>query len=248
VRKQGDCDSALTEQSCNTSSKIGVCPRVVKLNRKGKTARVPVRLYNMSAKAITIAPRSLLCDLQEVKVLRSITPLDRENSTAISGQHVVTENPDDKICTESEFRLSDIGVDLSDSVLSEDQKAKASLIFQKWQSVFSRGLLDLGHTDLVKHTIKLTDDTPFKEAYRRISPAMIEEVREHIAEMLAANTIRPSSSPFSSNVVIVRKKDGTIRLCIDFRKLNQRTIKDAYGIPRIEDSLHLLVGSKFFTK
>lgn len=46
----------------------------------------------------------------------------------------------------------------------------------------------------------------------------------------------------------MRKKDGTLRLCIDFRKLNQRTIKDAYAIPRIEDSLHLLVGSNFFTK
>ena len=66
--------------------------------------------------------------------------------------------------------------------------------------------------------------------------------------MLAAEAIRPSQSPFSSNVVIVRKKDGTIRLCIDFRKLNQRTINDAYAIPRIEDSLHLLAGSKFFTK
>ena len=96
---------------------------------------------------------------------------------------------------------------------------------------------------MVKHEIKLTDDTPFKDAYRRISPAMIEEVREHIAEMLAADAIRPSS-----NVVIVRKKDGSIRFCIDFRKLNQRTIRDAYAIPRIEDSLHLLVGSKFFTK
>ena len=66
--------------------------------------------------------------------------------------------------------------------------------------------------------------------------------------MLAAEAIRPSQSPFSLNVVIVWKKDGTKRLCIDFRKLNQRTINDAYAIPRIEDSLHLLAGSKFFTK
>ena len=66
--------------------------------------------------------------------------------------------------------------------------------------------------------------------------------------MLAAEAIHPSQFPFSSNVVIVRKKDGTIRFFIDFRKLNQRTINDAYAIPRIEDSLHLLAGSKFFTK
>ena len=66
--------------------------------------------------------------------------------------------------------------------------------------------------------------------------------------MLEAKAIRPSKSPYSSNVVVVRKKDGTIRLCIDYRKLNLRTIGDAYPIPRIEDSLHLLVGSRYFTK
>ena len=56
-----------------------------------------------------------------------------------------------------------------------------------------------------------------------------------------AGAIRDSESPYSFNVVIVRKKDGSIRVCVDFRKLNNRTIKDAYAIPRIEDSLHLLV-------
>ena len=114
--------------------------------------------------------------------------------------------------------------------------------------MFSRGPIDLCHTDLVRHEINLADKTPFKEPVRRISPALFEEVREHISEMLEAEAIRPSQSPYSSNVVVVRKKDGTIRLCIDFRKLNLRTIKDAYPIPRIEDSLHLLVGSRFFTK
>ena len=124
----------------------------------------------------------------------------------------------------------------------------AEAVFEKWQSVFSRGPLDLGRTDLIRHEIKLSDETPFKEPVRRISPALFDEVREHIAEMLEAEAIRPSKSPYSSNVVVVRKKDGTIRLCIDYRKLNLRTIGDAYPIPRIEDSLHLLVGSRYFTK
>ena len=66
--------------------------------------------------------------------------------------------------------------------------------------------------------------------------------------MMAAGAIRPSHSPYSSNVVIVRKKDGTIRFCVDFRMLNSETVPDAYAIPRAEDRLHLLAGVKYFTK
>ena len=65
---------------------------------------------------------------------------------------------------------------------------------------------------------------------------------------MAAGAIRHSHSPYSSNVVIVWKKDGTIRFCIDFRKLNSKTVPDAYAIPRVEDRLHLLAGAKYFTK
>ena len=117
----------------------------------------------------------------------------------------------------------------------------------KWQDVFSKSPTDLGCTNLVEHEIHLDNEQPFKEPYRRIPPALIQEVREHLKEMLEIGAIRDSKSPFSSNVVIVRKKDGTIRFCIDYRKLNQRTIKDAYAIPRIDDTLHLLAGAKYFS-
>ena len=83
---------------------------------------------------------------------------------------------------------------------------------------------------LVEHHIKLSDDQPFKEPHHRIPPALIEEVKEHLQEMMDAGAIRGSESPYSSNVVIMRKEDGSIRFCVDFRKLNNRTIKDAYTI------------------
>ncbi|MCG8049378.1 MAG: reverse transcriptase family protein, partial [Candidatus Thiodiazotropha endolucinida] len=190
-----------------------------------------------------------LCELQEVKVVRNCNPVDDSKNIASANQQFAsTEEHATKQDSEQAFSLSDIGLSLSDSKLFDEQKEKATAVFAKWQSIFSRGPTDLGHTNLVKHEINLTEEKPFKEPFRRISPAMIEEVREHIKEMLAADAIRPSHSPFSSNVVLVRKKDGSLRFCIDFRKLNLRTIKDAQAIPRIEDSLHLLAGSKFFTK
>ena len=100
----------------------------------------------------------------------------------------------------------------------------------------------------MKHDIKPTDDTPFKEPYRRIPPALYKEVRLHLKEMLEAGAISPSKSPYSSNIVLVRKKDGSLRFCIDFRKLNSRIIKDAYTLPRIDDTIYTLIGAKYFSK
>ena len=77
--------------------------------------------------------------------------------------------------------------------------------------VFSTGTTDIGRTDLVKHKIVLDDDIPFKDPYRKIPPAMYEEVRQHLREMLDCGAIRESDSPYSSNVVLVRKKDNSLR-------------------------------------
>ena len=77
---------------------------------------------------------------------------------------------------------------------------------------------------------------------------MYEEVRQHLKEMLESGAIRKSSSPYCSNVVLCRKSDGSLRFCIDLRKLNNKTIKDAYNLPRTVDVMDSLIGSKYFTK
>ena len=112
---------------------------------------------------------------------------------------------------------------------------------------FSKTDLDMGRTYLVKHHIKLTDPIPFKEAYRRIPPQMYDEVKSHIQEMLDLGAIRPSNSPWASAIVFVRKKDGRLRFCIDLRRLNNRTVKDAYSLPKIESILDSLLGAKIFS-
>ena len=113
--------------------------------------------------------------------------------------------------------------------------------------VFSKDDMDMGRTNLVKHHIKLTDPVPFKEAYRRIPPQMYDEVKTHLQEMLDLGAIRPSNSPWASAIVLVRKKDGGLRFCIDLRKLNNRTVKDAYSLPRIESILDSLGGAQIFS-
>jgi len=77
---------------------------------------------------------------------------------------------------------------------------------------------------------------------------MYEEVRQHLKDMITSDVIRPSDSPFSSNIVLVRKKDGSLRFYVDYRMLNSRTRKDAYMLPRFDDTLDALSGARFFSK
>lgn len=84
--------------------------------------------------------------------------------------------------------------------------------------VFAQHDLDFGLTDKVAHHIKLSDETPFKQHPRPIHPHDVEAVRKHIQELLDTGVIRESERPFSSSIVVVRKKNGQVRLCIDYRK------------------------------
>ena len=242
VRKTKNVESAVTEPTEGASSKIGVCPRIVSLDKVGNSQRVQVRIFNMSAKVLDIKPRSDICELHDVKILRSINPLTETERIAQAAQQSVTDSHNNNTKTSVE------GINLETSTLTDQQKERATEFFNKWEHIFSTSLTDIGRTNLVEHRIQLNNEEPFKEPYRRIPPSIFQEVREHLQELLKTNIIRESESPYSSNVVVVRKKDRSIRLCVDFRKLNDRTIKDAYAIPRVEDSLHILAGAKFFSK
>ena len=93
--------------------------------------------------------------------------------------------------------------------------------------LFTRNLSELGKTSLVQHDIKLDDPTPFKECYQRILLHQYEEVKKHLQEMIEIGAICNPTSPWTSPIILVHKKDGGLWFCIDLRKLNNRTIKDA---------------------
>ena len=83
----------------------------------------------------------------------------------------------------------------------------------------------------MKHHITLSDEMTFKQRNRRTPPAMIDEVRSHLEQLLSADIIRKSYSPFAFNVVLVRKKStGKLSMCIDYRILKKMTVKDAYAL------------------
>ncbi|KAL7837384.1 hypothetical protein SRHO_G00270950 [Serrasalmus rhombeus] len=106
---------------------------------------------------------------------------------------------------------------------------------------------DVGLAKGVEHHILLSDTRPFRERSRRIAPADIDDVRRHLQELLAAGIIKKSRSPYASPIVIARKKNGSVRMCVDYRTLNYHTIPDQYTMPRIDDALDSLSGSKWFS-
>ena len=101
--------------------------------------------------------------------------------------------------------------------------------------------------DTAEHIIELMDDKPFKERFRRITPPLLEEVRENLQDMLDRGAIQPSKSPWRNAIVLVRKKDGTLRFCIDFQKLNARTKKDSFPLSRMQETMESMVGARFFS-
>lgn len=200
---------------------VEICPTLVKTSNE-----VPITVSNLSLQTLVLAPSATVCQLQEVEL--------EDYQYLKDLQHHDTFKP--------KFDLKE-----TEENLSTEQYQQFQEMLLQWESVFSDDDLTLGHTDAVKHRITLKDEQPFKDRYRRIPPGMLDELRQYLKQMLDAGVIRESHSPWASNIVPVRKKDGKLRVCIDYRELNKRTIKDAHAIPRIEEILDQLNGKKFFS-
>lgn len=140
----------------------------------------------------------------------------------------------------------ELSVPLSPSLTAE-QKEQAQRLLQQYKDIFASSEDDLGHAEGVTHRIHTVDDIPVKQPYRRIPPSQWEEVQEHIRKLIEKGVIRESTSPYASPIVLVRKSDGSLRMCVDYRKLNAKTVKDAYPIPRIEESMDALHGAEWFS-
>ncbi len=146
------------------------------------------------------------------------------------------------ISNEEDLKLSDQAVKKSHA--SPKVKAQLKSLMCDWPSVCTH---KLGRTNCIKHEIKTVDELPLRKRPYRVSRVKNDFIEEQIKELLQQKIIRPSTSPWVLPVVIVDKKDGGSRLCIDYRGLNSKTHLDAYPMPQITDILDSLQGAKVFS-
>ena len=222
----GSNQLALTEvvSKSTLSGGLLVTSSLVQVNNPSvSTCRVNVEVQNHSTRELQIPAKHSVCSIHQVSMVSS-------NDSC----HQQDKPPDDSF-----FDMFDLPKDPTGVLLGD--------LLGKWSDVFSHHDLDTGHTEVVTHEINLTDETPIKVPHRRIPPHMYEEVRNHLQDMLQAGHIRPSQSPWAAPIVLVRKKDNSLRFCVDYRALNQKTIRDAFPLPRIEETMDALCGAKYFS-
>ena len=142
--------------------------------------------------------------------------------------------------------LSDL-MDRSSDGLTSEERTKARELLIEFTDVFSSGDHDIGRTSLTEHTISTGDNHPIKVPPRRLPIGKRQEAEEMIKDMNEQGLIEKSCSPWSSPLVLVRKKDGSLRCCVDYRLLNNVTEKDSYPLPRIDETLDALSGAQWFS-
>ena len=207
---------------------------------------IPAKSIIAKVSAANVVPQSLAPNLDNETTLKQFEQCQKQSQT----QENVSQPIDPKVpeLTPEKEKLLFNKIDLTgaqgwDPALIEE----AQQLFHEFAHIFALESIDMGHTSMVKHKIRLDNYTPFKERYHRIPPHLFDEAKNHMKEMIEVGAIHKSNSPWASAIVLVRKKDGSLRFCIDLHKLNARTIKDAYSLPCIDETLDCLGGATIFT-
>lgn len=229
---------AILEQPSRTTLPGGVfvdcC--LISLPDQGSN-KVPVLLRNETEHDIILPTNCVIADLTVADaVIKNDCVVERDGQ-----KHVA-----DCSTHQAEAKVPEKTFDFGPS-LPEEWKESVTMKLNTFSDVFAQHDLDFGHATKIQHHIKLKDETPIKQRPRPIHPRDYEAVKRHLQTLLEAGVIRESESPFSSPIVVVRKKNGDVRLCVDYRKLNMQTIKDSYALPNLEESFSALAGSNWFS-
>ncbi|MGL5209396.1 reverse transcriptase domain-containing protein [Cetobacterium sp.] len=214
-----------------------------------RRGRVSIKVRNLNSFPIHLHRHQRLARITSVKPQQiqeqgevefsQVSPTVVEVALAQTGRHVGEAG--EGLPTHLE------GESLRGEGLEEDQAKQLQSFLSKWQHLFSTHDEDYGRTDAVKHQIPTGEAAPSRERYRPVPPTLYSEVRTLLKGMLDKGIIRESSSPWAAPIVLVRKKNGSWRFCVDYRRLNQVTKRDAFPLPRVEDSLTSLTQAAWYS-
>lgn len=235
-------DQSFMVQAGETALPQGViCCNTVAQNLDGQFY---VRVLNLSDRGIWLGKGNQLGEICSYHCVEPLEPGLR-HSVVINEGFVSWEQSS----SQSECRLDTsekpFVPDLESLECSEQEKVTIEKFFLEFQDLFRED--QVGYTDVIKCNIPLVDEAPVRYAYRRIPPKDYQDVWEHIQGLISKGVVTPSTSPYASPIVILRKKDGDIRMCVDYRGLNLKTVRDAFPLPRIDEALDSLHGSKWFS-
>ena len=206
----------------------------------------------MGNNKVMVVMRNNTRDWIEIKKGTPVTRMVAANQVPRVIDTISTERPKEQpTLTEAEWQvllLDKLHLSGLEAWPTEQAENACGLLWE-YHDIFSLEKHDMGHTNVTKHKIVLKDpDTPpFKERFHRIPPPQLDEVREHLKLMLDAGVVQPSNSSWCNAVVLVRKKDGSLHFCINFRRLNALTIKDSHPLPHICETLESLAGAAHYS-
>ena len=146
--------------------------------------------------------------------------------TAATQSNTVGSGADDATRTATTKSTADVAQPLLDKLpddLSVEQRGQVEQLLHSYKDLLSTGPYDMGRTHLVEHTIDTGNCRPKREGLRRLPIAHLDEIDQQVEEMTRHDLVEPAASPWASNVLFVRKKYGSFRLCVDYRTLNSVT-------------------------
>ena len=181
--------------------------------------------------------------VNELKSSRKLFSMKSETDDGLSSCSNFPERP-----TEAELAANKPEIEHLKGKISDKELDSLRAVLNRNADVFSKHKADIGCCNFVEHEIEIKEGSvPHREGARRMTPNKSEACRKEIEMLMEYDMIEPSKSPWACGVVMAKKKGGQLRFCCDFRYLNAVTIKDAYPIPRIDESLSKLGDAKFFT-
>ena len=212
-----------------------------------KRVTVPLRVMNPYERSLTLYQDAVMGTAEEFDGL--VTEVN-EPEFAVRNVTGCPESRGDQSVSSQDgvlpYHLQNL-YDRSIISLTETEKQKFRELLLEYQGIFSKDEWDLGQTNLAEHEIDTGNNRPVKQPPRRVPIALAEEERKAIIELKDKGIIRPSNSPWASPLVLVQKKNGKIRVCVDYRRVNNLTSKDAFPLPKIQDCLDSVAGSVLFS-